>query len=128
MHPIVIYLLKCMACSALLFGYYRIAFYNRVNHQWNRLFLLATVLFSLCLPLIKIYVPLDIASAQPGMVKLLNVVVTDKVETDDFMLSTVQSINFTYFFGVSYVGISIVFLLLFVRSLMTIRKIYYSSS
>ncbi len=57
MHPILLYLLKMLLCSGILYGYYRVALYNERFHQWNRFFLLATVLLSLVLPLVEIPLP-----------------------------------------------------------------------
>lgn len=52
MMPFLIYLLKVTVCSGLLTGYYYIALRNRAFHQWNRFYLLATVLLSLTVPLL----------------------------------------------------------------------------
>jgi hypothetical protein len=48
------YLLKVIICSGILCGYYFIALRNKRFHRWNRFFLLASVVLSLLLPLIKI--------------------------------------------------------------------------
>ncbi|HEX2532384.1 MAG TPA: hypothetical protein VHK69_01540, partial [Chitinophagaceae bacterium] len=48
------YLLKVLVCSALFTGYYFLALRNRLFHQWNRFYLLATVTLSLMIPLVKL--------------------------------------------------------------------------
>ncbi len=53
MIALAIYLLKVIICSALLTGYYFIALRNKFFHQWNRFYLLITVLFSLIIPLFQ---------------------------------------------------------------------------
>jgi TonB-dependent SusC/RagA subfamily outer membrane receptor len=53
------YLFKVIACSGTLVGYYQLALRNRIFHQWNRYYLLATLLLSIALPLIRIPVHLD---------------------------------------------------------------------
>jgi beta-lactamase regulating signal transducer with metallopeptidase domain len=47
------YLLKVTIISGLLFGYYHLALKDKVFHQWNRFYLLATVVVSLMVPLIS---------------------------------------------------------------------------
>jgi beta-lactamase regulating signal transducer with metallopeptidase domain len=53
MIALAIYLLKVIICSALLTGYYFIALRNKFFHQWNRFYLLITVLLSLIIPLFQ---------------------------------------------------------------------------
>jgi TonB family protein len=62
MHPILLYLLKMLLCSGILYGYYRVALYNERFHQWNRSYLLAAMLLSLALPLVEIPI---LAKTQP---------------------------------------------------------------
>jgi TonB-dependent SusC/RagA subfamily outer membrane receptor len=54
MQAILIYLLKVIACSGLLFGYYWIALRNRQFHQYNRFYLLCTLVLSLVLPILQL--------------------------------------------------------------------------
>lgn len=54
MHPIILYLLKMLLCSGLLYAYYRAALYNERFHQWNRFYLLGTMLLSVFVPLLEI--------------------------------------------------------------------------
>jgi len=54
MHPILLYLLKMLLCSGILYGYYRVALYNERFHQWNRFYLLGAMLLSVVVPLIQI--------------------------------------------------------------------------
>jgi len=62
MHPILLYLLKMLLCSGILYGYYRVALYNERFHQWNRFYLLGAMLLSVVVPLVEI--PL-VAEEQP---------------------------------------------------------------
>lgn len=62
MHPILLYLLKMLLCSGILYAYYRIALYNEKFHQWNRFYLLAALLLSLVVPLMEITL---VAEEQP---------------------------------------------------------------
>src|SRR4051812_26748026 len=49
-----LYLGKVMLCSGILLGYYWLFLRNKRFHHYNRFYLLATLLFSILLPLIKI--------------------------------------------------------------------------
>lgn len=81
MSTFILYLLKCILCSGLLFGYYRIAFYNRKHHQWNRFYLLISILVSLLLPLITVPVRVH-ALAQTAEINLLSVVPGEYAEAE----------------------------------------------
>lgn len=59
------YVLKSGAISAVLFGYYWLFLRNRSFHRWNRGFLLATILFSVVLPLVPM--PGMLSRTMPGL-------------------------------------------------------------
>jgi len=48
------YLLKLIICSGILYGYYHFFLRNEKFHQYNRFYLLGSVLFSIIVPMIKI--------------------------------------------------------------------------
>ena len=48
------YLLKVIICSGILCGYYYLALRNKIFHRWNRFYLLASVVLSLAVPIMKI--------------------------------------------------------------------------
>ena len=54
-----IYLLKVIMCSGIMFLYYWLMLRNKAFHQWNRFYLLAIIVLSLLLPLLKIPVDYD---------------------------------------------------------------------
>ncbi|MCC6761074.1 MAG: TonB family protein [Chitinophagaceae bacterium] len=54
MHPVFVYLLKMLLCSAVLLGYYWVALRNERFHQWNRFYLLTAMLLSILVPLMNI--------------------------------------------------------------------------
>lgn len=53
MLPITWYLLKVIACSAILYGYYYIALRNKMFNHYNRFYLLMVIILSLVIPLMK---------------------------------------------------------------------------
>lgn len=63
METVLIYIGKMILCSAVLFGYYHLALKDRTFHHYNRFYLLAAVLASLLLPLLKMsYFTLEVNS------------------------------------------------------------------
>jgi N-acetylmuramoyl-L-alanine amidase len=94
MNPALLYLIKVVICSGVLFGYYCLALRNKTFHQWNRFFLLACVVLSLTAPLLKITLGPAHAPAPQTLLRILNVVpATDEVEViskagNSFSLST----------------------------------------
>ena len=48
------YLLKVIICSAILCGYYFLALRNKAFHRWNRFYILAAIVISLLIPIMKI--------------------------------------------------------------------------
>lgn len=54
MTAISIYLIKVIICSGVLTGYYWLGLRNKTFNQWNRFYLLGTVICSMVLPLIHI--------------------------------------------------------------------------
>ncbi|WP_300599703.1 M56 family metallopeptidase [Niabella sp.] len=54
MKTIVIYLLQLFLCSGILYGYYLLFLKNRRQHQFNRFFLLASLLLSILIPFIRV--------------------------------------------------------------------------
>ena len=75
MIPFALYLLKVIACSALLMGYYYLGLRNKVFHQWNRFYLLSAVLLSLIVPLLQFTMFHD-AEEQTAAIRLLQAVST----------------------------------------------------
>lgn len=73
MLPFAYYLLNVILCSGLLYSYYVIALRNRKFHQYNRFYLLLTVVLSIVIPLLKIEFWEETVQ-QPNLIKLLAVV------------------------------------------------------
>ena len=67
MLPIAYYLLKVIICSGILYGYYWLLLRNKVFHKYNRFYLMAAVVLSLLLPLIKINFWQQNAAQQSGV-------------------------------------------------------------
>jgi N-acetylmuramoyl-L-alanine amidase len=63
--------LKVIICSGILCGYYFVALRNKRFHRWNRFFLLASVVLSLLLPLIKINIFQPAGTDQSAVIAVL---------------------------------------------------------
>lgn len=48
------YFVKVIICSGILCGYYYLALRNKIFHHWNRFYLLAAIVLSLIVPVMKI--------------------------------------------------------------------------
>jgi N-acetylmuramoyl-L-alanine amidase len=127
MSPFAIYLLKTIACSGILYAYYRIAFYNRASHQWNRFFLVASMAVSLILPLVSVYITADTTRAVSRIVRMLDVVTTNDVAGDDTVFARTNSFNLAWMLTAIYVIVSSALFFFLISSLVRIFKIYYSS-
>jgi N-acetylmuramoyl-L-alanine amidase len=119
-----VYLLKCVACSAILYTYYRLAFYNRGNHQWNRLYLLASVVTAIFLPLLRIYIPAAAISDSVQQIDLLNIIESDNYEEEVSTAHPVNSISFEYIIAIVYMAVSAGMLFHLMRSLFNLYTLY----
>jgi hypothetical protein len=85
---IFIYALKSIALSAICFGYYTAFLKNTLMHQYNRFYLLATLLLSLFGPLIKFDFLLvseeQAANISQSMIYLNSIQIQPKVEQTDW--------------------------------------------
>src|SRR6478672_3539074 len=124
MMTFVIYLLKSIACSGILYAFYRIFYYNRPHHQWSRFYLLLSVIISVVLPLVQIELPVFTSEQPSAVVQLLNVVATDKAETEDKSIIANNSFDTGSLLLILYVAASCVCLYLLIRSLLRILNIY----
>ncbi|MEI8060180.1 MAG: M56 family metallopeptidase, partial [Ferruginibacter sp.] len=125
MLPIAYYLLKVIICSGILFGYYWLLLRNKVFHGYNRFYLMAVVLLSLLLPLIKI----DFWQAQPeqgGVIQILQAVSGTDAYMNNVIISTTNS-NYNWdweqLYPVLYLAVSLVMSIIFIRTLYIIRSL-----
>ncbi|CAN5377018.1 hypothetical protein BH11BAC3_BH11BAC3_19150 [soil metagenome] len=124
MFAFAIYLLKVIICSGILYGYYWLMLRNKVFHQYNRFYLLATVVLALVLPLIEINIWQN-TNEQPQAIRLLQVVNHSGEYLDEIVIYAKQN-NFTAEQGLMlfYAFTTLVFLMVFVRSLVKIRLLF----
>jgi N-acetylmuramoyl-L-alanine amidase len=77
-----LYLIKVIFCSGLLFTYYHFFLRNQRHHRFNRIYLLFSVVISIIAPFIKIPLAVTSQEAQPALYKTLQVVTTNYGESD----------------------------------------------
>jgi TonB family protein len=117
MHPILLYLLKMLICSCILYGYYRVTLYNERFHQWNRFYLLAAMLLSVFIPFIEI--PVSAETSSPGLVYIIETIPGAIVAKATPVITTAQIV----WAGIGLVSI-VLFIRLFIGLYLTVYKPY----
>ncbi len=123
MLPFFWYMLKVMICSGILFAYYWLFLRNKIFHHYNRFYLLASLVLSLLLPLLKInfWQPSDQAN---HAIRVLQAVSVGDEYMSNMVISTQQSNwSFTSFYTMIYWLVCLIFLLVMLRTLLLIRTL-----
>lgn len=124
MQPFAYYLLKLVICSAVLFGYYWLFLRNKAFHEYNRFYLLGIIVLSLSLPLLKINITQNTGEPKTNVIRMLQVVTTgDEYMGNAIMHSSQETYSPVQFLPLAYALVSLVFLLLFIRMLVRIRRL-----
>lgn len=116
------YFLKVIICSGILCGYYFLALRNKAFHRWNRFYILASVVISLLVPIMKInFFPKP--EEKGTVVQMLQTIsygdeaVVEYSRNNSFQLTT-QNITEGF-----YLLVSLVFFLIFLISLYKITRL-----
>ncbi|MEO6721464.1 MAG: N-acetylmuramoyl-L-alanine amidase [Ferruginibacter sp.] len=119
------YLLKVIICSGILFGYYWLALRNKIFHQYNRFYLLASIVLSLLLPLITINIWHNAGADKPQAIKILQVVTSSSEYLDEIVI-TARHNSFTTEQAILLVYglITFIFLATFTAGLIKIRQLF----
>lgn len=116
------YLLKVGICSGVLFGYYHLFLRNKLFHQWNRFFLLFSVVLSLVLPLVQFnFYDTDAKPAETIEILLIGQSTDHYLE--EFVVSNKKQITTETWLSFGYGGISLLILASLVYSLLRILSI-----
>lgn len=119
------FLLKVIICSGLLTGFYWLLLRNKLFHQWNRYYLMASVLLSLCIPFTKI--TLTHTAETPAVTyQALQAVTTNENWIEDSPVEqqitnpvlTTENILLSL-----YVLVSLLILILFIAAILKIRRL-----
>jgi len=74
MHALLSYFLQVSICSGILYGYYHFFLRNKRFHQYNRFYLLGSLVLSLLVPLLNI--PVYFTEAEKESSVVLNTLVS----------------------------------------------------
>jgi N-acetylmuramoyl-L-alanine amidase len=117
MTALLIYLIKVIACSGLFYLYYMATLRNRLFHHWNRFYLLAAIIASLCIPLIQWNVTNITNYRDTGAIRLLHVVGTANNFLEDVTGNSRPALSSTQWAVLVYIAVSFVLLAIFLRAL-----------
>jgi N-acetylmuramoyl-L-alanine amidase len=118
------YLLKVIICSAVLFGYYWFFLRNKIFHSYNRFYLLATIIISLCLPMLQVNIWRPADEPQTSVIKMLQVVNISDAYMDEIILySHNNHVSKEQVFSLIYIMVCAVFFFVFIQVLFKIRKL-----
>lgn len=114
------YLLKVIICSGILFLYYHVALRNKLFHQWNRFYLLISILVSLIAPIVQLSI-IQYTSEEPNKaIKILQVFQSADGYLEEVTIRGHQGISTDQWLMMSYFMISFI---LFFYLLLSFRKI-----
>jgi TonB family protein len=125
---ILYYCLKVIVCSGLLFGYYLLVLRNNRFHQWNRFYLLATILIAFALPFVKVQLPFFSADEEPVVIQSFRIVSAPDIYfaklRQNYFEFTWQKLLSTF-----YICTVLFLVILFIKSLVKVTKLkkIYSS-
>jgi N-acetylmuramoyl-L-alanine amidase len=121
MLPIAYYLLKVIICSGILYGYYWLLLRNKIFHKYNRFYLMASVVLSLLLPLIKINFWQQNQTAPTGVIQVLQAVSTSDEYVDTVIITAKSShFNTAELYPFAYLFVSLIFFSIFLYGLYAI--------
>ena len=118
------YLLKITICSGILYGYYLLALRNKIFHKWNRFYLLAIIIISLVVPLVKINIWQTSGPGNTQVIQLLQVVNSGDEFVNDYANNGSKfHLSVAYISIIAYIMISLIIGLILIRTLIVIRKL-----
>lgn len=116
MEALLIYFLKMIVFSSLMFGYYFVFLKDKTFHHYNRFYLLSIVVVSILLPLIRVeYFTIEVNPDIYLLLNNFNVVQPKNINTNDFNIFSLAFI---------FVGlVSVFFIVKFLIGLIKIQKL-----
>lgn len=123
MLPFSWYMLKVIICSGILFAYYWLFLRNKIFHGYNRFYLLASMMLSLLLPLLKINFWQPAAQQSQAIRVLQAVSVGDEYMSN--MIVTAQKNNWSIeqLYSMAYWLVCGIFFFVMLRTLFLIRTL-----
>ncbi len=118
------YFLKVIFCSAAFFGYYLIALRNKKFHQYNRFYLLFSIVFSWLIPSIKFQITNEQKMQQPVYQAFNFIAESNSVFEFEPRQQITTRLNWVQLYPLIYFLIAFIILITFVFSLFRIYRIY----
>ena len=123
MITLLVYLLKVMVISAILYSYYWLVLRNKQFHQYNRIYLLGITIFSWIIPFVKISIVQPPVKSAPAAYYFANSIAIGNSSIEQEILITNAKFNWDSLLLTICVGITILFLVRFLFSLWKIRSL-----
>jgi N-acetylmuramoyl-L-alanine amidase len=123
MAALIVYMLKVLLCSAILYGYYLLVLKDRRFHYYNRFYLLAVATFSWMIPLIKINLKPVQGSLQSTPYQLAEIIADNNGEFDGMAESVSSSMDWTPIAWMIFGLVSAIVFLGLVRSFIRVYQL-----
>lgn len=123
MAALIVYMLKVLLCSAILYGYYLLVLKDRRFHYYNRFYLLAVASFSWMIPLIKINLQPVQGSLQSTPYQLAEIIADNNGEFDGMAESVSSSMDWTPIAWMIFGLVSAIVFLGLVRSFIRVYQL-----
>src|SRR5690242_10682601 len=114
------YLIKVIICSGVLFLYYHIALRNKLFHQWNRFYLLASVIISLVAPIVQVSIMHQVSDEPNKAIQVLQVFQSADGYLEEVTINGQPGMSSARWLMMIYIAITIVLLF---SALLSLRKI-----
>jgi N-acetylmuramoyl-L-alanine amidase len=121
MAALIVYMLKVLLCSAVLYGYYLLVLKDRRFHYYNRFYLLAVATFSWMIPLIKINLKPVQESLQSTPYQLAEIIADNNGEFDGMAESVSSSMDWT---PIAYMIFGLVSTIVFLGLVRSFIRVY----
>lgn len=118
------YFLKMMLCSAVFYGYYLLALRNKRFHQYNRFYLLLTLIASWIIPLLQFDLPANGTTEKPLASALLYISNRNVAFEAEPALKTVNGFDWMQWLPVLYFLVAAILMGTLVFALIQIYRIY----
>lgn len=115
------YLLKVIICSGVLFLYYHIALRNKLFHQWNRFYLLSSVLISILAPVVQVSIMHYVSDEPNKAIQMLQVFQSADGYLEEVTVRGHRGVSADQWLMIVYLSVSV---LLLVSILLSLNKIF----
>jgi TonB-dependent SusC/RagA subfamily outer membrane receptor len=121
MMAVIYYILKVILCSGVLFFYYHLALRNNLFHQWNRFYLLLSVLISIIAPIVQVSIMHPLQEDSNQAIKMLQVFQSADGYLEDVTIRGQHGVSIDQWLLMGYLLISFI---LFISLLLSLNKIF----